>query len=348
MFQYPLIQEIGRFIYRVHIADDWVVDIGDCAARSGFDRNVVYRFGRRIQDPKLVALATSGVTREALVRATSSTDLGRALSTLFDLEEMVARADAQPPFVRDVWLGSEDMQMMVARDREGSAQGFLVAAWGGHNAQSHNHNDVGNFIVFADGHPVLVDLGAPTYTAKTFSARRYEIPAMQSSWHNLPTINGTTQSAGLAFAARDVHYEATDASAVVRFDIAPAWPADAGVLSWRRTVRLDRGQEVRLEEAFELTKLEPGAMLNLIAAAAPKEVSDGILEIPLRVPSGQSARSVALMFDPGKLQAQIEPFAVDDQRLARVWGNQLHRIQISAKLPQLRDTWTLRLRLDTP
>jgi hypothetical protein len=45
-------------------------------------------------------------------------------------------------------------------------------------------------VVFAEGQPVFVDAGAPTYTAQTFSAKRYEHWAFQSGFHNLPTING--------------------------------------------------------------------------------------------------------------------------------------------------------------
>ena len=70
--------------------------------------------------------------------------------------------------------------MMAAREKPGSSEGLYVAAEGGHNAQSHNHNDVGNVIVFADGRPVLVDAGVEEYTSKTFSSRRYEIWTMQS------------------------------------------------------------------------------------------------------------------------------------------------------------------------
>ena len=97
---------------------------------------------------------------------------------------------------------------MAARDREGSADGLYVAAWGSHNAQSHNHNDVGNAIVFVDGAPVLVDVGRPTYTSQTFSSRRYDIWAMQSAFHNLPTVNGQMQKDGRAFAAKNVVYQA--------------------------------------------------------------------------------------------------------------------------------------------
>ena len=51
---------------------------------------------------------------------------------------------------------------MTARVTERSSDGFYVAAQGGHNAESHNHNDVGNFIVFLNGKPVIVDVGVET------------------------------------------------------------------------------------------------------------------------------------------------------------------------------------------
>jgi hypothetical protein len=144
-------------------------------------------------------------------------------------------------------------------------------------------------MVFADGLPVFVDLGAPTYTAKTFGSRRYEIPAMQSAWHNLPTLNGVMQSAGRTFAARDVAYRATDTQAELAMDIAPAWPKAAGVRSWRRTVRLERGVEIRLLEEFHLDRLEPGAVLHLVTPREPRLSEPGRLELP--PPAGAPAAS---------------------------------------------------------
>src|SRR5512142_2657979 len=108
---------------------------------------------------------------------------------------------------------------MAARRKEGSAEGLYLAAQGGHNAESHNHNDVGNFIVFAGGKPVVIDIGVETYTAKTFSARRYEIWTMQSAYHNLPTIGGAMQQAGREYQARDVRYQADDRAAEMSLDI---------------------------------------------------------------------------------------------------------------------------------
>ena len=97
--------------------------------------------------------------------------------------------------------------------RKAPRKAFICAAQAGNNGKSHNHNDVGNFLVYADGMPAIIDVGVETYTAKTFSAQRYEIWTMQSAYHNCPTIDGVMQSAGPQFAATEVSYHADDHAA---------------------------------------------------------------------------------------------------------------------------------------
>jgi hypothetical protein len=55
---------------------------------------------------------------------------------------------------------------------------------------------------------------------------------------------------------------------------------------------------------------------------------------------------VSLLFDSAALLATVEPFDVDDGRLAGTWGPRLYRIHVTAKTPKAQDTWMLRLRLD--
>ncbi len=239
-FANPVIGDIGRFIYRVRIAGDWFVNIGDADARVSIDRGLAFRYGAAIGDPLLQALGASGATERDV--ALGDRSIGRALFSLFGWEALAASRTLPTPLVRDTWLPDADLQMMTARDREGSAEGFFVAAWGGHNDQSHNHNDVGNALVFFDGQPVLVDAGRPTYTSQTFSSRRYEIWAMQSAFHNLPTVNGVMQAAGRAFAASNVAHTASQDSAELQLDISPAYPKAAGLTSWVRSVRPRSGQ----------------------------------------------------------------------------------------------------------
>jgi hypothetical protein len=218
VYRDPLVREIGRYIVRAHIHDDYYVNFADASARVGIDGDLVYRYGRRIGDTNMQMLgAWAADQKDGSARGG---DMGRQLAALSNMERPSSPAAAQP-LLRDVWLPG--IQVMAARLREGSPEGFYVAAQGGHNAESHNHNDVGNFVVYADGQPAVIDIGVETYAAKTFSSQRYEIWTMQSAWHNLPTIGGVMQAAGGAFAARDVSYRSTDPFVEFTLDIAKAY-----------------------------------------------------------------------------------------------------------------------------
>ena len=331
VFGDPVVANMGRFLHRVRIADDWYVDIGDSSARVGIDRSLVYRYGRAIGDPQLQALGAAGTTAENL--DVDDRSLGRILFGVFGWEAMARDRAAAAPLVRDAWLPDEDMQLMIARDREGTTDGLYVAAWAGHNGQSHNHNDVGNFIVFASGEPVLVDVGAPTYTAQTFGRRRYEIWAMQSAFHNLPTVTGVMQAAGREAAARDVSYSVAEGAAELRMDIAPAYPAEAGITSWRRAVRLERGHSVTVSDRFVLAKPTTDVRLSLMTPCEVTNAQSGVLRLTCARPGSASRPVVAARFDGETLVASVERVPVEDAKLAHVWGDQLFRIVLSARAP---------------
>ena len=71
----------------------------------------------------------------------------------------------------------------------------------GNNAESHNHNDIGNFIVYHNNQPVVIDLGRDTYTSKSFSNQRFELMNCRSAYHNVPIINGLEQKDGRKYRA---------------------------------------------------------------------------------------------------------------------------------------------------
>jgi hypothetical protein len=343
VFRESLIQEIGRFIYRAYIAGDYFVPIGDSPARFEPEHDIVFRYGKRIGDSNLLALAAHGASVSSIL---SHRLLGRQIYAVLDAKEILASRDASQPLLRDVWLASEDMQLMAARSAAGSSTGLYVAAWGGHNAQSHNHNDVGNVLVFVNGRPVLVDVGAPTYTAQTFSARRYDIWAFQSAFHNLPTINGVMQSAGRPFAAHEVSCVTNDAAAQLQMDIAAAYPAAAKVRSWVRTIRLNRGRNVEITEAFELRETAGATSLNFMTPLEADAERPGILVLHTVSTNGQPATKVRLEYDSAKLAAAVERIDLTDGRLAKSWGPHLNRLILRPTSPALRDTWTLRVAED--
>ncbi|HLA39080.1 MAG TPA: heparinase II/III family protein, partial [Candidatus Glassbacteria bacterium] len=166
VYSYPLIQNMGRYIYRAHIDGPYFINFADAPAKTGIAGDLVYRFGKRIADDKMTSLGAWAESASLKKSPAPGGSLGRRLPALADVGELTT-AIGTPPYVRDAWL--DGIQVMAARSREGSAEGFYLAAKGGHNAESHNHNDVGNFIVYYDGLPVIVDAGVGVYTRQTFS-----------------------------------------------------------------------------------------------------------------------------------------------------------------------------------
>ncbi len=158
----------------------------------------------------------------------------RALFSFSQLEE----SQSVPPYFGDVWL--PDLQVMAAREKPGASAGLYLAAKGGHNAESHNHNDVGQFLLYLDGEPVLIDPGVEEYTSKTFGSNRYALWTMQSAYHNLPTVNGCLQEAGRNFKAIGVHYQASEDRAELSLQLEDAYPQAAGVARWQRRIALCR------------------------------------------------------------------------------------------------------------
>ena len=338
----PLVQEIGRYIGRAYISDRWYINFADAAAKMSASAGLVYRYGRAIQDPDLAGFGAFLAKQQDLGRNAvrgSFGVLGRVLPTLFLLPQISSAAPREPLY-RDVWLPG--LQVMAARSGEGSTADLYLAAKGGHNAESHNHNDVGNFIVYADGKPALIDVGVETYTAKTFSGRRYEIWTMQSAYHNLPTINGVMQKEGREFGAREVVYKADADKAVFGLDLAKTYPAEAGVLSWNRTLTFVRGREIVLNERYALQEVRAPLQLSLISARRPEKTEDG--RIVLADPDGgPTAIPLSILYDKKFFTAEIEPIPLEDDRLKSSWGPTLYRLLLTAPQTPAKGEYSIRV-----
>lgn len=340
------VREIGRFVYRAHIAGNYYVNFADAPARLVPDPLLVFRYGQAIGDPHMAGFGAwlaaekkileQGVAREGDI----APSLGRFLPALFNLEALEA-VPPVPPLTRDVWL--PDIEVMVARDQAGTQQGLYLAAKGGHNAESHNHNDIGHFIVYKNGLPVIVDAGVETYTRKTFSPQRYEIWTMQSAYHSLPTIDGVMQLPGREFAARDAHYTAEDGSACLSLDIAGAYPAEAGLESWQRQVKLLRGQCVEVVDAWKLSKPAKEIMISLVTACqVDLSVPGSIILSETALAEGPSGAG-QVSYDPQRFTVTTSEIKIGDERLQSVWGSRLTRIELHLANPALQDQVTLRI-----
>jgi hypothetical protein len=174
---------------------------------------------------------------------------------------------------KKIWL--DGIGVAVTREYESADKGLYLAFKGGHNAESHNHNDVGSFIVFSDGEPTLIDLGVGEYTRKTFSPDRYTISSMRSDHHHLPSFNGFCQKAGRAYEARNYLYN--EANGGLEIDVTGAYPEEAGLESYTRHAVLDEGK-ITVTDKFTL-KEGGNAVFHLITREEPKSLSQNSFEI---------------------------------------------------------------------
>ncbi len=342
-YTHPRIKEIGRFITRAHISGAWFVNFADAPARLRPDAPTVYRYGKAIGDVPMMAFGARLAHDQQLGKGMLPGQfgvLGRVLPGLLVLDELL-KSEGSEPAIRDVWFAG--IQVMTARSSAGSAEGLYLAAQGGHNEESHNHNDVGNFIVYKDGEPVLIDVGVETYTAKTFSPDRYAIWTMQSGYHNLPTINGVPQKDGRSFAAREVAYQRTDAMASLSMDIAGAYPPEARVRSWHRTLTLERGKEVTVRDSYELDAVTGGIALSLMTCRAPVTSAPGVVVLP--VPShGAPGKAAEVIFDPALFTLHTEEIEIRDPQLQSSWGKRLWRMVLTMKQTAQKNEFVLRVK----
>lgn len=361
VFQESLIQEIGKFIYRAHIAEDYYLNFADASALMEPEALLVYLFGQRIADPVMQAygtwltdrqqILTHGLTEGEGVRKQSS--LGRALPALFALTEVAAQTGTAP-LLRDVWL--PEIEVMSSRDQEGSAVGFYVAIKGGHNAESHNHNDIGNFVVYRDGLPLLVDAGVEEYTAKTFGPNRYDIWTMQSAYHNLlPTLDGVQQLPGAAYKAASADFRGDDEVAAMTVDFAPAYGPEAGIQRWLRTIYAGRGRSIDINDQYQLVQRPDRMVLSLLTPSQVQVRQDrqvipsngsgdsaptGVISTAQLVlnsvefmPGRNSASGVVYLLDH-TYHIEVEAIPITDTRMQPIWGTSLNRVVLTLEHPE--------------
>jgi hypothetical protein len=330
-------RNMGRYIYRAQISENYFLNFADASPRAGVNADMVYHFGKDISDQDMMDFGAfyrkPGATASAGIRS---------LCALF-MQDELRNAPQRLPLLRDVWL--PDLQVMTARDRQGSSDGFYLAAKGGHNNESHNHNDIGNYVVFYDGQPLLIDIGSGKYTARTFSANRYDIWFNRSDYHNLPTVNGSTQQPGHMFEASGISYRAGTSSAVFSLDIAKAYPEEAGVNSWKRTVTLHRGKNVVIRDAVDLKKA--GAVVQHLMTCYPAEVTKpGELVIHGQAKDGKNT-DFTVTYNPKQMRAEVEKVTLsteEDEGIRSGWGDRIYRINIHVVAPKVKDAYLLEIK----
>lgn len=320
-------RNMGTFIYKAQISDKYFLNFADADPQPEMAANMIYRFGKDIQDADMMKFGAYYRTPED--GSLPPFQYFRNFYALF-IQQEYRNAPQGLPLPKDTWF--PDLQVMLARDHQGTTDGLFVAAKGGNNDESHNHNDIGNYVVYYNGFPLLIDVGRGTYTRKTFSDQRYEIWYNRSDYHNLPTINGQDQLPGPNYKASNVSYKTGKDWSALTLDIAPSYSEGTGVTSWMRSIRLNRGKNVQISDALQLT--EAGSVIQHLMTCYPAEVIKvGELVIHF-APEGGKAMDFVVKYNPSQFDASVEKIKLEnmeDKGIRQKWGDTIHRINFKSK-----------------
>ncbi len=187
----------------------------DCSVTARPDRRSMYYVNRRFE------LGLDGYDDLALQHTTG--DLAYALIYGFpnsaSEDVTIERADIGSPLRS--WF--EDAGVLVSRPAPDGDAMLGVALKGGHNAEHHNHNDVGAYVAVVVDRAVLLDPGGETYTARTFSSERYVSDLLNSYGHPVPVVAGELQSTGREAAADVLSTDFAEERDEIVMDISAAY-----------------------------------------------------------------------------------------------------------------------------
>lgn len=330
--EHPLIQKLAGFPAVMHIAQNDFVNFGDSSAYGKFRPGFLFhKFGSATGNDVLLEMGQAIFARTPVIERTALENFYRQIQLPF-LNQQIdqgQKENSQRQVPLDHWLSN--LQLMTARSTEVSGKGWHVTAKGGHNGESHNHNDVGQFVVYRDGHPLLVDLGVETYNGKTFRKDRYDIFTMQSQWHNLPQFGDVDQLPGKEFAAKNVQYQSEKGVSKFVVDIADAYPKAAQLQSYIRTVELNRNENVVvISDCFECAEqAETSMTLHLITVSKVEIDGQKLIFTPVDLPHGRVSASAEIVFEGVVFDTiTVEEKSLEDPVMQESWGKMAYRIHL--------------------
>lgn len=311
LFRDPQLVAMGEYLPRFCISGVRFVNFADASPKAHHDPCLLYRFGKRCGSEILVAFAYE-------MAKTGQTEINRSFPyrTLRNLTTPIMDTESSTPTAAtDSYF--PDLKVMLLRESSDPRAGTFMAIKGGHNGEMHNHNDVGSFVVYRGGEPVLIDVGVGGYTKQTFSADRYKIWSMQSLYHNLPAFSGVGEMQGSSYRSNDEQYDPVDRSLTLSLE--GAYPEAAGLVKYERYATL-KGSDVTLRDKIVLRE-EGEISLHFMTHKRPEE-RNGALTL---------AEGMTMYYDP-RLTATVEEVDPVGMNTKATFGTEkLYRIRLTVR-----------------
>lgn len=178
----PRLKEVGRFPLVMALDKDTCANFADCPPTVRLRPFVGAMLSEIMGDNTILSL----------VEPKTTWNLGDAL------RDMVLWDGTKPGTldIRDEYLPELGV---IKKTAEWPGVPVAFAAKGGHNSETHNHNDVGSFVLHVGRTTYISDPGAGLYGKADFTGTRYKMVFNGSHGHNVPLIGGQPQRFGPQF-----------------------------------------------------------------------------------------------------------------------------------------------------
>lgn len=311
LYQWDKVKNIASYISNVHVADKYYINFADCSPVAGRAGVREFLFGRRTGQPGLMLFAAKDFKASQgnlFADESNRLNLFYRMQTVFYYQEVMSFDTTEVLAHQDIYYPS--VGLFLSRNDT-----FCLAVKAGDNDDSHNHNDTGSFTLYKDGQPLFIDIGVESYTAKTFSSRRYEIWTMQSCYHNLPTIEGLDQLDGPDYFAGNVKTFFEETRSRISMELSSAYSFKTCKKHYTREVFFDKlSNRVLLTDTTDAKDV----VLNFITYEKP-EVTENVILIG----------SLAQASYSGAKPLTVEVLPVTDARLRTAWDHELYRIRLT-------------------
>lgn len=278
-FRFPKIRAILDYAPTIEIADGQFIAFADCSLTAR-PHPIYVGYLSRLKGYGYVDAEKRGLDANfALGDLLQTTAFGFDKDVVFPKNgEAVADANVSAANALPIRTDFPDAGVLICRPNpNATGKYFALGLKAGHNAELHNHNDVGSYSLILGekgAKPgtsafVVRDPGGETYTARTFSSRRYEGELLNSFGHPVPRIAGTLQKSGRDAQGKVVK-EFSDAGDRFEIDLTSAYPVKT-LASAKRVFEYRRGADatsggVEICDSVEFKPGEKGAFETAVVS----------------------------------------------------------------------------------
>ncbi|HIJ75065.1 MAG TPA: hypothetical protein HPP83_13295 [Candidatus Hydrogenedentes bacterium] len=228
LLDHPKLKSIARFPLAMWLGGQNYATFSDAGAVKLLP-HVTTRIAQRTDTPELIALAQPSPGSRFVV-------------ALLDLLWPMPPEPDLPDLSGPAYYAAAGIARCVSR-----LDGLPIILIGkaGHNAEPHNHNDVGSFVLHIGDTTYLCDPGAGRYTRDYFLPEtRYDNLFCGSQGHSVPVADGLRQAPGPE--CRGAMTDVAEDHFTLRFE--QAYPDDAHLARLERTMSLQPDGRVELRD----------------------------------------------------------------------------------------------------